>query len=144
MNKNKKNSKKNSSKKKNKHENSIRNKINYYYDLIEKTTTIIQKYKTLDILTSGQLNNSIHKMEELYNELECILDIFNSNSKNINYDEITNKLQNVNNELCLLFRNHGTYDISDVLKIQFGVSYYETLQQSKKFDILKIYTSYSF
>ena len=43
-------------------------------------------------------------MEELYNELECILDIFNSNSKNINYDEITNKLQNVNNELCLLFR----------------------------------------
>ena len=45
MNKNKKNSKKNSSKKKNKHENSIRNKINYYYDLIEKTTTIIQKYK---------------------------------------------------------------------------------------------------
>ena len=140
MNKNKKNSKKNSSKKKNKHVNSIRNKINYYFDLIEKTTTIIQKYKTLDILTSGQLNNSVNKLEELYNELGCIIDILNSNSKNINYEEITNKLQNVNNELCLLFRNHGTYDISDVLKIQFGVSYYENLQESKKFDILKKYT----
>ncbi|RPG17256.1 MAG: AAA family ATPase [Pelagibacteraceae bacterium TMED124] len=140
MNKNKKNSKKNSSKKKNKHEISIRNKISYYFILIERTTNIIQRYKTLDILTSGQLNNSIQKLEEIYNDLMCILDIFNSKSKNVNYDEITDKLQIINNELCILFRNHGTYDISDILKIQFGVSYYDTLQSSKKFDILKKYT----
>ena len=143
--KNKKNSKKNSSKKKNKQENSIKNKINYYFEIIEKTTFYYNKYKTLDIITSGQLNNSIQKMEEIYKKLNNILDIFNSKSNNINYDEIANKLQNINNEFSILFRNHGTKNITDILNIQFGNQYCEKLTQNHKLDIIQKYlhpTSY--
>ena len=143
--KNKKNSKKNSSKKKNKQENSIKNKINYYFEIIEKTTFYYNKYKTMDIITSGQLNNSIQKMEEIYKKLNNILDIFNSKSNNINYDEIANKLQNINNEFSILFRNHGTKNITDILNIQFGNQYCEKLTQNHKLDIIQKYlhpTSY--
>jgi len=139
MKKKKKNPKKNSSKKKNKQEITIKNKINYYFEIIEKTNMFLNKYKMLDIITSGQLNNSIQKMEEIFKELSNIMDLFASKSKNINYDEIITNLQNINNEISILFRNHGTGSIVDILNIQYGYSYYENLQPSYKLELIKKY-----
>ena len=60
---NNKNTKKNTSKKKSKHHLIVK-KINYYFDIIENTTSIIQ-YKIMDILTSGQLNITIQKITRI-------------------------------------------------------------------------------
>ena len=140
VSKNKKISKKNPSKKKNKQEINIKNKINYFFNIIEKTTIYYNKYKTMDIITSGQLNNSIQKMEEIYKKLNNIMDLFINKTKNINYDEIATKLQYINNEFSILFRNHGTSNIIDILNIQFGNSYYENITSTYKLDLIKKYS----
>jgi len=141
-NNNNKSTKKNTSKKKSKHHLIVK-KINYYFDIIENTTSIIQKYKIMDILTSGQLNITIQKLQELYVNLTNIYDVIKTKTKNKNYDEIINKLQTINNELSVIFRNHGTYNIVDILNIQFGNHYYEHLIKSNiecdKLNILKKY-----
>ena len=141
-NNNNKSTKKNTSKKKSKHHLIVK-KINYYFDIIENTTSIIQKYKIMDILTSGQLNITIQKLQELYINLTNIYDVIKTKTKNKNYDEIINKLQTINNELSIIFRNHGTYNIVDILNIQFGNHYYDHLIKSNiecdKLNILKKY-----
>ena len=47
----------------------LKNQIHYFQNLIQKTIISIQKYKHFDILGPNELNNGIHKLEQLYKTL---------------------------------------------------------------------------
>ena len=62
----------------------------------------------------------------------------NSNSNSIDFDQIYEKLQNINNELSFIFRNYGTKNINDLLTIVFGQKYLENKDlQHSKFKLIK-------
>ena len=74
----------------------------------------------MDILNANQLNEAIEKLLDINTSL--ILQDYTKTNKqsNTDFNEIYDKLQNVNNELSFIFRNYGTKSIVDLLTIVFG------------------------
>ena len=69
----------------------------------------IQKYKTLDVLDAGELNVCIQSLEKLYEETKNIKYIIICMKKNlIDFNNIINRLQQINNDLSVNFRLYGT------------------------------------
>ena len=102
----------------------LKQKIAYYHKIIHRTILIVQKYKTLDILGASELNTCIKNLEEIFNDLNDIEKILNSNKKNNNNDLIE-QLQEINNELAVVFRTFGTQKISDLIAVIFGKDFLE-------------------
>ena len=99
--------------------------------IIQDTVLYIQRYKSLDIIDAAALNISTHSLENLFLETVDIDKILQN--KFIDYDDLTNRLQKINNELSINFRSYGTKNIDSLLKIVFGNDYIEKqLNQSNK------------
>ena len=115
-----------------------------YQNIIQDTILYIQKYKTLDILDAGELNVCIQSLENLYEETKKINVLLSSTKKNlIDFNDVINRLQQINNDLSVNFRLYGTKNIDDVLTICFGNEYIsENINESNKalYDVIKKYT----
>lgn len=129
----------------------ISKKINYYNNLINKTIQTLNIYKTLDILSSSELNNAF---EEIENANSTVLNIFNSvkplkyKQEQIQDDEketLLNELQKCNDLFYSIFKEYGTQNISDILNVCFGSNYViENIKNKSiedKFDLLNLYSS---
>jgi len=114
----------------------IKEKIKKYRKLIEKTTLIVQKYKTQDVISSKCLNLCLKKMEELYFELNQIEKMENE------IDKVVNKLQELNNSLSALLKINGTEKLSDLLEICCGVNFLSMIGEinQEKWSLLDKYT----
>ena len=113
-------------------------KIKKYYNIIQDSILSLYNYKSLDILKSNDLHLAIHQYQDLYDRIYSINNTLNT-KKNIDYDEIANKLQCINNELSILFKNYGTKNIIDLLSIQFGSEYVKELYMNNKFILISKY-----
>ena len=121
----------------------LENKIIYYQDLVQKTITSVQKYKTLDILGASEINVCIRALEGIFGELVELSDtITNDKLTKTNIEKYLEKLQNINNEFSSLLKTFGTYKMIDLINICFGADYINTIvndSNKNKFDVIKNY-----
>lgn len=122
----------------------IEKKLLFFQDVIQKTILHVQKNKRLEIIGVSEVNSCINVLFELSKQIKEI----NLNN-NIDTDNVINILQNINNELSILFKLVGTELFEDLLWICFGSNSSNTYAISdmdiQKFELLKKYfhpTSY--
>lgn len=122
----------------------IDKKLLFFQDVIQKTILHVQKNKRLEIIGVSEVNSCINVLFELSKKIKEINLI-----GNIDTDNIINILQNINNELSILFKIVGTEMFEDLLWICFGSNSTNTYAISdmdiQKFELLKKYfhpTSY--
>ena len=100
----------------------ISQKVKKYQEIIQNTILYIQKYKTLDIIDAGDLNICIQNMENLYESCKNVL-LLIKDKKNVDLNDIANRLQIINNELSINFKSYGTQNLKDLLDICIGNDY---------------------
>lgn len=107
----------------------------FFHDLIQKTTLHVQKNKTYDILTVNDVSNCLDSLNEINNKLTDLPDMQISN-----LDFFITNLQQANNEMSILLKNYGTFNLDDLLTICFGNNnVFETTENEKfKLDLLKM------
>lgn len=118
-----------------------KNKTDKYISMIQKTMLSVQKYKLLDVISAGEMSLCIKSLELLYEDINKLNYTLKS-KKDIDYDEIVNRLQKVNNELSSIFRSYGTENLEDLVAVCFGETYLSSIVNSENkdiFDILKTY-----
>ena len=118
-------------------------KTRKYQNIIQDTILFVQKYKLLDILDAGELNICIQNLEKLYQDTKNIIQLLTTKKKLIDFDDIINKLQNINNDLSSNFRLYGTKNIDYILDVCFGNDYIdENINEKNKslFDVINKYT----
>jgi hypothetical protein len=122
----------------------IEKKLIFFQDVIQKTILHVQKNKRLDIIGVSEVNSCINVLFELSKKIKEI-----NLSNNVDTDNVINILQNINNELSILFKLVGTELFEDLLWICFGNNSSSTYAISdmdiQKFELLKKYfhpTSY--
>uniref|UniRef100_A0A6C0IVT6 Lon proteolytic domain-containing protein n=1 Tax=viral metagenome TaxID=1070528 RepID=A0A6C0IVT6_9ZZZZ len=122
--------------------NLIEKKVAFFHDVIQKTLLHIQHNKPLDIVGIVQINDCIHVLDTLNEQLISIMNLIET-QKDLDIDNIVNILQKINNELSGLFKNYGTHSFEDFLWICSGnnsINNYIVSDMDKyKFDILKKY-----
>lgn len=113
----------------------VSQKISYYKSIVQNTILSIQKYKSLDIVSASDLNICVNKLQDIYIVLTNIERCFTPKSKNVN--NIIQRLQEINNEITLVFQKYGTDSIENVLAIVFGQQYLkQNLLNDPKMDII--------
>ena len=121
----------------------LENKILYFQEVIRKTILAAYKYKRLDIIGTTELNHCINSLETLFLSLTNVLVPITLKQK-IDITSITDKLQDINNELSTLFKIIGTEQFEDLIKICFGSEYLNKnitlMNQVNKFEIVSKYT----
>ena len=123
--------------------NFSKKKILFFEEMITKSSLSIQRYKNLDIITANELNKYTLTLEELYTELKTIEKNILRKRKKIDYNDIINKLQRINNELANIFKSYGTNNIDDLISVALGCNFIDmhitTKEDKAKYDILKKY-----
>jgi endopeptidase La len=103
----------------------------------------IQRNKTQDILGTSDVTACIQNLNIASDKITNLL----NNMGKMNKEEITTSLQNINNDLSLLFKTHGTESLDDFLIICFGNNNNILSQEDdvSKYELLRKYfhpTSY--
>ena len=110
------------------------NKINSYQKIIQDTILYVQKYKTMDILDAGELNICIQNLENIYEKTLNISKILKNKKKLIDFNDIINRLQVINDELSSNFRLYGTKNIDTLLNVCLGSNYIlDTVTEENKY-----------
>jgi len=120
-------------------QNFISEKVSRIYDIIQKTTLSIQKYKLLDIFSNSDLISALDSLNDLYNKTNSL------SSKNVTslseIDVIMADLQFIFDKLSMVIFNFGTRDINDILYVTIGGDFNikEKLSEEmiQKLDLLK-------
>ena len=106
--------------------NFLKKKIIYFQKIIHRTILSVQRYKSMDILGASELNVCLKNLEEIFNELKKIeIKIF-KNEKN---EHLIEKLQEINNDLAVIFRTFGTKKIEDLICVVFGKDFSENINK---------------
>ena len=118
---------------------SIKNKILHYQEVIRKTILSTRDYKRYELISASELNICIQGLNNLYSQLQKLLQQFTSET---NYDNILKDLQNVVNELSTLMKTFGTFNMQDLIEICFGIDYLKSVltpQNNEKYKLLQKY-----
>lgn len=105
-------------------------KIAFFKDMISKSTISIQKYKNMDIVTANELNKYTLVLEGLYSDLNNLSIIISK--KNIDFTDVINRLQKLNNELSSLFKNYGTSQFDDLITVALGSTFINNIKKKEK------------
>jgi ATP-dependent Lon protease len=98
-------------------------KTQYYQNIIQDTILYVQKYKLLDIMDAGELNICTQNLEKLYENTNNILSLLSNKKKLIDFGDIINRLQEINDDLSANFRLYGTKSVDSILHVCFGNEY---------------------
>ena len=114
-------------------------KISFFQNMISKSTLSIQKYKNMDIVNANELNKYTLILENLYNDLSNLEIIISK--KKVDFNDVINRLQNLNNELSNLFKIYGTSDFEDLISVALGSNFINTIDKKNKsiYSIIKKY-----
>jgi hypothetical protein len=116
--------------------NHLENEIQYFIKIIQNTILYIQKYKSLRIISSNNVYNSINNLTSLYNDLLSMKSCLEKSNISIIYT----KLQNIREKLVQIFKYNGTKQIEDILNLYYGSDYIKKYCLNKenkdKYDII--------
>jgi len=90
-------------------------KVEYFKNVIDDITKGINHYSSLNIITYNELNNA-------FSALEKTVHIINS----INYDNIIDELQYINNSISSIIKNYGCYCFEHIINICLASNFAET------------------
>ena len=90
-------------------------KLEYFKNVIDDIAKGINYYSSLNIITLNELNNA-------FTALEKTVHIINS----INYDNIIDELQYINNSISSIIKNYGTYCFEHIINICLMRNFAET------------------
>lgn len=87
-------------------------------EIIRKSILSAFKYKKLEIITPNDANQCVYSLETLYVRLYNLTNLL----KNSDYDKesFITKLQEINNELSILFKTFGTENLEDLITVCLG------------------------
>ena len=104
-------------------------KIEYFKTVIQNIIRSIKQNNRSKIITNNDYNTC-------YESVEKILNLITS----INYSNIENELQYINNTLSLLIKNYGTSNFQDILDICIDTNFIDNNQiDSELYKLYKIY-----
>jgi ATP-dependent Lon protease len=89
-------------------------KVEYFRNVINDIAKGLNYYNSLNIMSCNELNNA-------FSALEKIVNIINS----INYDNIIEELQFINNNISALIKNCGCYSFENVINICLSMTFAE-------------------
>jgi len=121
--------------------NFIQGKVSNFEDIISKTIIITQRYKLLDILGASELNICTQGLINLYKDLENITSMIDSTNMDKN-NKLVNKLQNITNELSVIFKSFGTDSVEDLISVCFGPNFIDNVvnhDNVDKYELIKKY-----
>jgi len=119
-----------------------RKKIITFQNMITNTILSIQQYKTKDIISASELNVCIQGLEGLYDELNTLKIMIETDKNHLDFDEIITRLQKINNELSSIFRNFGTQYIEDLIAVAFASDFIQKTindENKAKFELIQKY-----
>ena len=96
--------------------NHLENEIQYFVKIIQDTILYIQKYKTLSIISSNNVYNSVNNLTSLYNDLISMKSCLEKSNVSIIYT----KLQSIREKLVQIFKYNGTKNVEDILNLYYG------------------------
>ena len=124
------------------HEGIFEKKIKNLQEIIHKTILSAQKYKILDILGPNELSICISTLENLFVQLNKILQLIN-NKILVNKSDINNKIMDVVSELIIIFKNFGTESFYELITLIIGNDYvnehFSDIPIIDKFNIINKY-----
>ena len=111
----------------------------FFKDVIQKTIIHIQQNKKLDILGVSDITLCIDNLYEINKKINKLEDTFNSNKEHYdNAENFINELQIINNELSIILKNYGTFNLEDLLMICFGnLKVFNNEDEEFKIELLK-------
>ena len=95
--------------------------------IITKTIVAYQNYKSKKIFSISDLNISIKALDSLFNQ--CLeIELAESICKT--------KINNIINDLNVLFRSYGTYYLDDLIRLLYGDHFINLLYKDNKYELL--------
>jgi ATP-dependent Lon protease len=90
-------------------------KLEYFKKVIDDIAKGLNYYASLHIMTYNEYNNA-------FSALEKTINIINS----INYENIIDELQYINNSISSIIKNYGCYSFEDIINICLACTFAET------------------
>jgi len=120
----------------------LEKKIINFQHIIRRTMLSAQRYKILDIFGATEFNMCIQNLENIFDQLAILLYPIQK-KQTFDENQIISKLQEINNELSVLFRTFGTHNIEDLISICFGSNYINAYlsdeNMSAKYELIREY-----
>ena len=119
----------------------INGKIEKFEEMITKTIIIAQRYKLLDIIGASELNICTQGLINLSKDIASIKERVSETSMEQN-NRLVNKLQNITNELSVIFKSFGTESVEDLISICFGPDFIDDMvcdDNRDKYELIKKY-----
>tara|TARA_X000000950_G_scaffold159369_2_gene195225 strand:+ start:22728 stop:25997 length:3270 start_codon:yes stop_codon:yes gene_type:complete len=115
-------------------------KTNDFQKIVYKTINSVYKYKTMDIIGASDINICLQNIENVQNNIINIQTILHSNNK-VNYNDLFERVQKINNEFSSIFKCYGTESISDVINVCYGKEYLNKLNNDNNslYNIIKTF-----
>ena len=108
--------------------NSLKKKIDFYTNVITKTSVYVQRHKNYDVIGSKELNLCINQLEKLMEKALKVTKLIDSRKK---HDETINLLNEIKEELLIIIKSFGTCSVKDVLSLYWGKSYVDNIENKK-------------
>ena len=99
--------------------------LNYYKEIIKNTIRACQLYKTHSLFSINDVNICVRALELLYDQCNQLDD----------YNE--EKLNNIKNDLLVIFKSYGTYNIHDLLYLLGDKELVDILEVHNKYELIK-------
>ena len=115
-------------------------KILYYEAIIQKTAKAVNRYKMFDIYGASELNVCIKHLENVYHTIQVLKASLEFDT--INSNHIMTNIQEINDEVCCIFKKFGTEQMEDLLQVSMGNEYIHHVHESSNtnvYDIIKKY-----
>ena len=114
----------------------IKERIDFYTNVITKTSIFVQRHKNYDVIGSKELNLCINQLEKLLEKVLKVLKMLETRKK---YNELYSLLDEIQDELLIVMKSFGTCSIKDLLKLYWGVSYVENIKNKNKLEVIEKY-----
>ena len=117
-------------------------RVELFYKIIQNTLLSIQRYKTMDIFGASELNICVQNLETIQSSVNNVETILSHPPTKIDYNDVIERLQKINNELSVIFKTYGTNHFVDLVNICFGNDYLtDVVNNTNKhiYDVVKKY-----
>ena len=110
--------------------NVITDKINVYKSIIKRSYETFQEYLSKGLISSGDIVVAQNELEDIIVNIDTIEKSLHGTT--INYNNLVEQLQTVNNKLSSIIKQNGTKHIEDMLRICYGEEFIKSNIQNNE------------
>ena len=110
--------------------NVITDKINVYKSIIKRSYETFQEYLSKGLISSSDIVVAQNELEDIIANIDTIEKSLRETT--INYNNLVEQLQTVNNKLSSIIKQNGTKHIEDMLRICYGEEFIKSNIQNNE------------